>query len=764
MRQFLHLLLLPFLAAPLLAQGREPDWGQAHDPAHGYRWQDEGKALGLCDEDIEKLGRDKVLLTNDAFKQVFEPYLHARVTQFITSDSLLNAFHVLYEESILHLERANAKRLTEVLSHLWGRVAPIAESMQGKPDLVAAARRRAQVVLGTAMSLLGIDPKSDDADLSKLIAEETARVIAGTGTLKPEWLGPPDPGFVAIDYSRYRPRGLYARSEDLTRYFRAVSWLQSIPFRPRIEQELLSVFLLGLALHPSHRIGDEPLTTRRDFGPFFRCFSTFVGAGDSWDLSMWCRGHDSTWEHLDLEGRTVAEAIGWSAKHVTEADQDPKINDQLGFAPEAGGQPVEASIRILSARRTPDAVLFQRTSRIEGIDPRWPTGLEVCVALGSARAKALLQSKDRERVLTEIDAARPLFQGNSLYVRYLDCLRALIDAPEPDAPAFMSTEAWQDKSCQTVLSGWAQMRHTWALQAKQTISYLGITRVPPGFVEPEPEFFARMAALAERTVEALTEAGAFEPDFPSLARDLRRVSDLLLRLSAEKNPSKAMRSLAEEERDLILGPGMFAEVIELKADRSDEAAYLAEASAGLRTLAADLENGARSKYPRFEEVLEVMQIDLRPKWRALERLCRRLEALAHKQLRHVELSAEEEAFLKGYGKEIAGLMLYGGNSYLTPRDDAPRVVDVFASPTEGRVLEVGICRPHALWVLYPVNGGELLCEGAVMPYYEFEHEERLTDADWKELLEGRDRPPVPGWIGPLLGKDGLTPERLRKEH
>ncbi len=763
MRQSLLLLVLSSLGAPLLAQDREASWGQTHDPAQGYRWQEEAKTLGLCEEDIAKLDREKVLLTNEAFKQVFDPYIHTGVTQFITSDSLLNAFHVLYEESILHLEQANAKRLPEVLSSLWQRVPPIAATMKGRPELVAAARRRAQVVVGTAMALLGMDPKTDDADLSKLIAEEAARVTAATGTLKPEWLGPPDPGFVAVDYSRYQPRGFYERSEDLARYFRAVSWLQSIPFRPAIEEEFLSIFLLGLALNPSHRVGDEPRGTGREHEGFFDCFSTFLGAGDDRDLSWWCRSHSSEWEHLDLEGRTVAEAIGFGAESAMKGDRDAKINDQVCFAPEGTG-PVEVNFRILSARRTPDAVLFQRTTRIEGIEPRWPTGLEVCVELGSARARDLLPAKDRERVLATIDEARPLFEGRSLYVRYLDCLRALVDAPEPDAPAFMSTEAWQDKSCQTVLAGWAQMRHTWALQAKQTVEYLGLTRVPPGFVEPEPEFFARMAALAERTEEALTRADAFEPDLPGLAEQLRKVADLLLRFSTAKKPAQAMESASEEERALLEGPGMFVYVIEVKADRSDQAAYFVEASAGLRKLATDMANGVRPSLPHFDEVLAMMQIDLRPMWRAFERVCRRLEALAHKQLRGVALSEEEEAFLKVYGKEIAGLMLYGGNSYLTPKDDAPRVVDVHASAAAGKVLEVGISRPHALWVLYPVKGGEVLCKGTVMPYYEFAHEGRLGDAEWRKVLDSADRPPLPGWIQPLVGKDGFAPERVRKDH
>ena len=62
-------------------------------------------------------------------------------------------------------------------------------------------------------------------------------------------------------------------------------------------------------------------------------------------------------------------------------------------------------------------------------------------------------------------------------------------------------------------------------------------------------------------------------------------------------------------------------------------------------------------------------------------------------------------------------MLYGGNSYLTPRDDAPRVVDVYANPQESGYLHVGIARPRKMYVLYPWKGKTVLCEGAILPYY-----------------------------------------------
>ena len=72
-------------------------------------------------------------------------------------------------------------------------------------------------------------------------------------------------------------------------------------------------------------------------------------------------------------------------------------------------------------------------------------------------------------------------------------------------------------------------------------------------------------------------------------------------------------------------------------------------------------------------------------------------------------------------------------------------MDVFSDPLRGKRLHVGIGRPRPLLVLYPWQGREVLCVGGVLPYYEFETEEPLTDAEWKALLDSPKAPRPPAW-------------------
>jgi hypothetical protein len=120
----------------------------------------------------------------------------------------------------------------------------------------------------------------------------------------------------------------------------------------------------------------------------------------------------------------------------------------------------------------------------------------------------------------------------------------------------------------------------------------------------------------------------------------------------------------------------------------------------------------------------------------------------------VHFNDEENQFLIAFGESLAGTMFYGGNSYLQPRDDAPRVADIFANPGKG-ILQVGIDRPRALWVLYPTKDGEVLCRGAVLPYCEFTAGQRLTDGDWRARLDGPGRPVTPDWLAPIVAPEGL---------
>jgi len=133
-------------------------------------------------------------------------------------------------------------------------------------------------------------------------------------------------------------------------------------------------------------------------------------------------------------------------------------------------------------------------------------------------------------------------------------------------------------------------------------------------------------------------------------------------------------------------------------------------------------------------------------------MTRKLETLVQKQLGQRPWTATEENFLRSYGAKIGLIMGYEGNSYESPKDDAPRWAEVHRNNQKDYSLAIGVGRPRIIYVLYPWNGMEILCQGSVMSYFEYHSRERLTDAEWKQLLDSPQAPAQPDWLQPYLAK------------
>ena len=102
------------------------------------------------------------------------------------------------------------------------------------------------------------------------------------------------------------------------------------------------------------------------------------------------------------------------------------------------------------------------------------------------------------------------FSRSSLARTWLFSLKALFSDVAPGAPAFMRTPAWSDKSLESGLASWAEMRHDTILYTKQSYTDADADadadgdadtdddEVPFDYVEPQPEVYALLAAAARR--------------------------------------------------------------------------------------------------------------------------------------------------------------------------------------------------------------------------------------------------------------------------
>ena len=108
---------------------------------------------------------------------------------------------------------------------------------------------------------------------------------------------------MAIDYTRFAPRGFYLRLPVLQRYFRSVAWLQAIPFRVAKEEELLAALMTANALIREQASMGGTLGNwyiQPQFEWFFGAWHSFIGGGDDWDLPALVH---STWRDDDFDIR-----------------------------------------------------------------------------------------------------------------------------------------------------------------------------------------------------------------------------------------------------------------------------------------------------------------------------------------------------------------------------------------------------------------------------------------------------------------------------
>ncbi len=718
--------------------------------------------------DIEQLNQDKILITNQGYRHIFEPYLNPNSSIFITSDTVLSAFHVLFRQSIADMEQINANRALDILKLIWSAIAPkekeISKALGNKTVpknrgekssiddlehnftmLLDAARRRAQIVIAVAVKLLGDTDISFDEHLSRIVENEVNKIVSGEGIEMPEWTGVSDSEFMTFDYSLYRPRGLYTQSELLRRYFMVLTWFQSIPFRVENDEELLSILILGKTLNVSYT---EDFLKRKKIEKFFRYYRELAGQPNDWDLLF------ASQITRDRPG-DLKKVREYLVKKVADSKERLKIDDRFGNVQDNSITTHSRSFKIISPFRIPDTVLSRQTAGFQKRHNVWPIGLGLCAVLGSDFAIEQLVSdvfKDRKDLLQTINNFKPIIEPESLYNRYLSCLSALMDDAEHDVPGFMNSRPWMVKSCNTVLSGWVHFRHAMELQAGESVLYTVESSgdFTAGFVEPDPEFFERLSNLIEDIMNLFQLSGAFIPPKHIITKDLKIFAGLI-KNNKYPQPYNTLTDLSAVEISAInrsiVSLGTLGNI---SFKREDFAGLREEINAKILSFADDVGNGRYDDAPDYHAFILETNIDTKRLWMSLRHMCNRLEVLAHKQLRGVKFSKKDNYFLTDFGEKLAAVMLCDGYGYHGSNDEAPHIIPVYSRSEKNTRLYTGTGKPRLMYLLYPYKGREILCIGAVVPYYEFVSPIDLTDENWKKRFDGDERPERPVWLRPII--------------
>jgi hypothetical protein len=179
----------------------------------------------------------------------------------------------------------------------------------------------------------------------------------------------------------------------------------------------------------------------------------------------------------------------------------------------------------------------------------------------------------------------------NLYWSWLYALQPIFAPKGEQYPAFMQTRAWLRKDMQTALSSWTELKHDTILYAKQVMAEMGggPDEMPKGYVEPNPEAYARLLALAEMTRSGLDSRGLLDDVTRGNLGNL--IEQLEFLLNAAQMELNGM-GLSEEDYWRIQYFGGWLEAMTIAAaDPADEAMGSGDLSDQKSALVADVATG-----------------------------------------------------------------------------------------------------------------------------------------------------------------------------
>jgi hypothetical protein len=518
--------------------------------------------MGVGAEGKSALVKNLFYLEPSNDSQIYDVYKHlseAGLAAFVTTDSVLHTYHILFDYILRMLEVQHFSPDIVDLSKLL--LDESRAQMESAAEPVKSAAIKNAAFFAVALTLLGESPDIP-SQARNMVQGELSLIQGHQGFAKSPVFGYDE------DYSQYVPRGHYTRNDTLKKYFMAMMWYGRMSFRlktkddPELAKEQTrQAILITLALK------DRAFDLWKGI---YEPTVFFVGETD--DLSTF----DYTQLLQEVYGSSMGlDGLADDTKLQSFMDKalklkEPKIVSTLltDVDYEESGTDSVKGFRFMGQRFIPDSYMFQELvyAKVGTMaDPRlFPMGLDVMAVLGSGRAYEILDKVYNEthyaNYTKQMDSLKQQFAAlksddwtQNLYWCWLYCLLALLNEKGDGYPSFMKRQAWVDKELNTSLGSWAELRHDTILYAKQSYTMRATSIMmppepPKGYVEPNPELYGRLASLTGMTIDGLNSRGLLLDAFGDR---LSRLKDLLTSLKSISEKELAGTKLSQDDYDTI---------------------------------------------------------------------------------------------------------------------------------------------------------------------------------------------------------------------
>jgi hypothetical protein len=372
-----------------------------------------GQFPELTAEEITSLEQNGfVVRPQNEFNQIYEILEENKddgYPNFITTDSVLHAFHILYD---LALREAEYYSFWDLLGNLTNSLLEDSYEMYSSaPEGIWKDAALRNIAYFTVPAYL--------MDNSTIIGSEVASIVNHVLDLVEEHAAMTDNWFMEYeeDFTQFVPRGHYTRSETLSKYFMAMMWYGRVQFRLTVNEtgEGIGVkhtpqaILIALMLQSVVTGLNPAMNGYAVWDAIYEPTAFFVGSAD--DLNPP--------EYLELIGEIYGPEVSWD-----ELQNEILLQEFIAAASELRdplilGSPLSDSedlnvtkgMRFMGQRFIPDSyILGQLVYKNVGTTdkPRlMPKGLDVMAAIGSERAWELLDDqKEYYRYVDQMDTLR----------------------------------------------------------------------------------------------------------------------------------------------------------------------------------------------------------------------------------------------------------------------------------------------------------------------------------------------------------------------
>ncbi len=456
------------------------------------------------------------------FFQIYEENRYQAIPNFITTDSILHNYHLLYDHILKTIEE---DKLSPTLKQLGSKMLNESEKIYNSSEdkKVKMAAKRLMAFFATGQKVLDSSSSVPSA-VSNEVSKEMKLIEnhSENFTLSPVMtIGVKELDITEDykeDYTQYVPRGHYTKSETLKKYFKSMMYYGRLTFRQKSSNETMSALLITYLLSTNEDIANL-------WDTIYEPTNFFVGKAD--DLS--CYDYQKVMNAVYGQNPSLAdftnEAKFTSFEKKVKELPSPKINSMPIF--DESVNPDRDSeikgLRFMGQRYTIDASVFQNLiyrsvkENPGGKRRMLPKGLDITAAMGSKESYSILEDigeteykkypENMNKSKQYISSLGDNIWTQNLYWGWLYTIKPLTEEKTKGYPSFMTNKAWVRKDINTYLGSWTELKHDTILYAKQVYAELG--SVPPaekdsrGYVEPRPYVYSRLEALTDMTINGL---------------------------------------------------------------------------------------------------------------------------------------------------------------------------------------------------------------------------------------------------------------------